>query len=63
MLQIIGKKTKSLLFKTLAIWAIFAFVIHWFGAALEQWFIPRQLFHGWHGVTARLCGSHFLVCH
>jgi putative solute:sodium symporter small subunit len=29
------EKTKSLLFKTLAIWAFFAFVIHWFGGALN----------------------------
>jgi putative solute:sodium symporter small subunit len=29
------EKTKSLLFKTLAVWAFFAFVIHWFGSALN----------------------------
>ena len=29
------EKTKSLLFKTLVVWAFFAFVIHWFGSALN----------------------------
>ena len=28
-------KTKSLLFKTLAIWIFLAFIIHWFGDALN----------------------------
>ena len=27
--------TKSLLVKTLAIWAFFSFVVHWFGGALN----------------------------
>ena len=44
------EKTKSLLFKTLAVWAFFAFIIHWFGTFAEQWFVPWQLFYGWHGV-------------
>ena len=28
-------RTKSLLVKTLAIWAFFSFVVHWFGGALN----------------------------
>ena len=28
-------KSKSLLYKTLAIWIFFAFIIHWFGDALN----------------------------
>ena len=28
-------KTKSLLFKTLAIWVFLSFIIHWFGNALN----------------------------
>ena len=38
------EKTKSLLFKTLAIWVIFAFVIHWFGAALNSGSFPGSYF-------------------
>ena len=30
------EKTKGLLFKTLAAWAFFAFIIHWFGNALAR---------------------------
>ena len=29
------EKSKSLLYITLAIWAVFAFVVHWFGDALN----------------------------
>ena len=29
------EKSKSLLYITLAIWAIFSFVVHWFGDALN----------------------------
>ena len=29
------EKSKSLLFITLAIWAVFSFVVHWFGSALN----------------------------
>ncbi|MGA0952065.1 MAG: DUF4212 domain-containing protein [Candidatus Puniceispirillaceae bacterium] len=37
-------KTKSLLFKTLAIWAFFSFVVHWFGGALNSGSFPGGYF-------------------
>lgn len=38
------RKTKGLLWTTLAIWAFFAFVIHWFGPSLNG--IPGESFPG-----------------
>ena len=51
------EKTKSLLFKTLAVWA-FAFIIHFFGNSLN---VVRfwRLFHGLHGCSNSLRNSHF----
>jgi putative solute:sodium symporter small subunit len=37
-------KTKSLLFKTLAIWAFFSFVVHWFGNSLNSGSFPGGYF-------------------
>ena len=36
--------TKSLLWKTLAVWAFFAFIIHWFGGALNSGSFPGGYF-------------------
>ena len=36
--------TKSLLWKTLAVWAFFAFIIHWFGGALNSDSFPGGYF-------------------
>ena len=38
------EKTKGLLFKTLAVWAFFAFIIHWFGDALNSGSFPGGYF-------------------
>ena len=38
------EKTKGLLFKTLAVWAFFAFIIHWFGNALNSGSFPGGYF-------------------
>ena len=38
------EKTKSLLFKTLAVWAFFAFIIHFFGSALNSGSFPGGYF-------------------
>ena len=38
------EKTKSLLFKTLAIWAFFSFVVHWFGNSLNSGSFPGGYF-------------------
>ena len=38
------EKTKSLLFKALAVWAFFAFIIHWFGDALNSGSFPGGYF-------------------
>ena len=38
------EKTKSLLFKTLAVWAFFAFIIHWFGDSLNSGSFPGGYF-------------------
>ena len=44
MLQIIGKKLKACFFKTLAIWAFFAFIIHLFGSSLNSGSFPGGYF-------------------
>ena len=38
------EKTKSLLFKTLAVWAFFAFIIHLFGSSLNSGSFPGGYF-------------------
>ena len=38
------EKTKSLLFKTLAVWAFFAFIIHFFGSSLNSGSFPGGYF-------------------
>ena len=38
------EKTKGLLFKTLAVWAFLAFIIHWFGDALNSGSFPGGYF-------------------
>ena len=38
------EKTKGLLFKTLAVWAFFASIIHWFGDALNSGSFPGSYF-------------------
>jgi putative solute:sodium symporter small subunit len=38
------EKTKSLLFKTLAVWVLFSFVVHWFGNALNSGSFPGGYF-------------------
>jgi putative solute:sodium symporter small subunit len=38
------EKTKGLLFKTLAIWVFFSFIIHWFGNALNSGSFPGGYF-------------------
>ena len=38
------EKTKSLLFKTLAVWAFFAFIIHLFGSSLNNGSFPGGYF-------------------
>ena len=38
------EKTKGLLFKTLAVWVFFAFIIHWFGNALNSGSFPGGYF-------------------
>ena len=57
------EKSKSLLFITLAIWAFFSFVVHWFGSALNgaEGSFPRRLLHGRPGFTNRLRHPDFLV--
>ena len=37
-------KTKSLLFKTLAIWVFFSFVVHWFSNSLNSGSFPGGYF-------------------
>ena len=38
------EKTKSRLFKTLAVWVFFSFVVHWFGNALNSGSFPGGYF-------------------
>ena len=38
------EKTRGLLFKTLAVWIFFAFIIHWFGNALNSGSFPGGYF-------------------
>jgi putative solute:sodium symporter small subunit len=36
--------TKSLLWKTLAVWVFFSFIVHWFGSALNSESFPGSYF-------------------
>ena len=44
------EKTKGLLFKTLAVWAFFAFIIHLFGSSLNSGSFPGGYFMAGMGV-------------
>ena len=58
------RRTRRLMFQTLGVWAVFSYLVHWFGDALNKaTFLgfPLGFLHGRTGLAHRLCGAAVLV--